>query len=71
MLYTWLQGECTKEFDARARAVAALKTPEDVMKRQETLRAKFVEAIGGYPERTPLKREGRRHGEGDGFRVEK
>ena len=35
MLYTQLQAECAKEFDARRKAVAALKTPEDLKKRQE------------------------------------
>lgn len=71
MLTTWLQGECAKEFDARRRAVAALRTPEDVKKRQEFLRAKFVEAIGGYPEKTPLNARVVGTLKRDGFRVEK
>lgn len=71
MLYTWLQAECGREFDARRKAVAALKTPEDVTKRQEMLRAKFVEAIGGYPEKTPLNAKVAGTVKGDGFRVEK
>ncbi|HVE40954.1 MAG TPA: prolyl oligopeptidase family serine peptidase [Planctomycetota bacterium] len=71
MLYGFLQAECGKAFDARRAAVAALKTPEDLKKRQELLRAKFIEALGGFPEKTPLN--GRVVGtlKGDGFRVEK
>ena len=54
MLYTYLQGECGKLFDERRKTIAALKTPEDVKNRQDLLRAKFIEALGGFPERTPL-----------------
>src|SRR5204863_8361124 len=65
------QGKCGKKLDARRKAVAALKTPEDVKKRQDLLRAKFVEAIGGYPEKTPLNAKVAGTVNGDGFRVEK
>jgi dienelactone hydrolase len=71
MLYTWMQAECGKDFEARRKAVAALKTPEDVKRRQELLRAKFVEAIGGYPEKTPLNARTVGTVSGGGFRVEK
>jgi dienelactone hydrolase len=71
MLYTHLQAECAKEFDARRKAVAALKTPEDLKKRQELLRAKFIEALGGFPERTPLNARVAGTLKGDGFRIEK
>ena len=39
---------------ARRRVVEASKTPDDVRRRQEQLRARFIEALGGLPERTPL-----------------
>jgi dienelactone hydrolase len=71
MLYTYLQAECGKQFDARRKAVAELKTPEDVRKRQELLRAKFIEALGGFPEKTPLRPKVVGTLNGDGFRVEK
>jgi dienelactone hydrolase len=71
MLYSWLQAECGKEFDARRKAVAALKTPEDVKKRQEMLRAKFIDALGGFPEKTPLNPRVVGTVKGDGFTVEK
>lgn len=54
MLYAHLLAEAQKHFDARRKAVAALKTPDDVRRRQEALRAKFIEAIGGFPAKTPL-----------------
>jgi dienelactone hydrolase/pimeloyl-ACP methyl ester carboxylesterase len=55
MLYSYLLGQAQKHFDARRQVVAALKTPEDVRKRQQELKARFIEALGGFPKRTPLK----------------
>jgi dienelactone hydrolase len=71
MLYAYLEAECGREFEARRQAVAQLKTPEELRERQEELRAKFVRALGGFPEKTPL--EGRVLGtlEKDGYRIEK
>lgn len=54
MLYTYLERECAPHFEARRKAVEALKTPADVKRRQDDLRAKFLAALGGLPERTPL-----------------
>jgi cephalosporin-C deacetylase-like acetyl esterase len=71
ILYTYLHAEARKLFDARRQEVAALKTPADVKRRQERLRAKFVEALGGFPEKTPLNAKTVGHLKGDGFRVEK
>src|SRR5437773_2119834 len=71
MLYTYLQAEARKHFDARRETVANLKTPDDIRKRQAYLKEKFVEALGGFPEKTPLNAKvvGTMHR--DGFRVEK
>src|SRR5438105_8040764 len=71
MLATHLQAECGKFFDERRKTVAAIKTPEDLRKRQETLRAKFIQAIGGFPEKTPLQARVVGTVNGDGFRIEK
>lgn len=71
MLYAHLQAECGKRFDVRRKAVAALKTADDVRKRQELLRAKFVDALGGFPEKTPLNPRVVGTLKGDGFTVEK
>src|ERR1051325_202626 len=71
MLYTHLLAECAKEFDARRKAVAAIKTPEELKKREEFLHAKFVEALGGFPEKTPLNARVVDTLKGEGFRLEK
>jgi dienelactone hydrolase len=54
LLRAYLLAEAHKHFDARRKEVAALKTPEAIRARQERLRAKFLAALGGLPERTPL-----------------
>src|SRR5690242_11257187 len=71
MLSTFLKAECQKHFDARKKAVADLKTPQDVEKRQQELRAKFIAALGGFPEKTPLNARVLGQIEGNGFRIEK
>jgi cephalosporin-C deacetylase-like acetyl esterase len=71
MLYTYLQAEAQKHFDARRHAVAALKTPEDVQRRQQDLKAKFVESLGGFPAKTPLNARVVGKLQGEGFHVEK
>lgn len=71
MLYTYLLGQARKHFDARRQAIAALKTPEDVQRRQTMLRAEFLKAIGGLPERTPLNPRVVGKLNGPGYRVEK
>jgi dienelactone hydrolase/pimeloyl-ACP methyl ester carboxylesterase len=71
MLYAHLLGQAQKHFDARRQAVAALKTPEDVRRRQKELRQRFVAALGGFPERTPLNARVVGKIDGDGYRVER
>jgi dienelactone hydrolase len=71
MLYSHLQAECGKLFDERRKAVAALKTPEDIKNRQDLLRARFIEALGGLAVKTPLNARVTGTLRGDGFRVEK
>jgi dienelactone hydrolase/pimeloyl-ACP methyl ester carboxylesterase len=71
MLYAYLEGECAKKFEERRRTVAGLGTPEEVKRRQEELRSRFLAALGGLPERTPLQARITGTLKGDGFRVEK
>jgi cephalosporin-C deacetylase-like acetyl esterase len=71
MLRTYLLGEAQKHFDARRKVVAALKTPEDIQKRQRDLKAKFLEALGGFPEKTPLSARVVGTDRRDGYHVEK
>ena len=71
MLHAYLLSEATTHFDARRAAVERLKSPADVERRQNDLRAKFVDALGGFPERTPLNARVVGTVERDGFRIEK
>jgi dienelactone hydrolase len=71
ILYKFLEAECGKRFDERRKTVALLKTEEDIRKRQAELRAQFILALGGFPERTPLRPRVVGTLQGDGFRIEK
>ena len=71
MLRAHLLAEAQKAFDARRAAVFALKTPKDVKKRQKELRVKFIEALGGFPDKTPLKARVVGTDKRDGYRVER
>ncbi|HXX93558.1 MAG TPA: acetylxylan esterase, partial [Planctomycetota bacterium] len=71
MLETFLLGECSKQFELRRKAVEDLRTPDDIRRRQETLRGRFVAALGGFPERTPLRPTVVGKEERDGYRIEK
>ena len=71
MLRAYLLAEAEKHFDARRAAVAALKTPDDLQKRQQRLKAHFREALGDWPEKTPLKPRTVGTIRGAGFTIEK
>ena len=55
----------------RKRAIAALKTPEDVAKRKAYIRKTIEEAMGGFPEKTPLNPKVVGTIEKDGYKIEK
>lgn len=57
--------------DRREAAFEQMKTPADVKKWQERLRAAFLEALGELPERTPLNPRVVGVIEREGYRVEK
>jgi cephalosporin-C deacetylase-like acetyl esterase len=71
MLDTFLKAEAQKHFDARKKLVRSLKTPEEIRKQQEELKAKFLKAIGPFPDKTPLNAKVVGTLKGAGFRVEK
>ncbi|HXX94407.1 MAG TPA: acetylxylan esterase, partial [Planctomycetota bacterium] len=71
MLYAYLEKECAKKFEARRGLIAALKTPEEVNRRQEELRSKFLQALGGLPPRTELKARVVGKDPRAGYRIEK
>jgi cephalosporin-C deacetylase-like acetyl esterase len=71
-LYAYLEAEAKKLFDARRQAVAALKTPADVARRQAELRRKFRAALGELPaEKSPLNAKVVGRDRRDGYSVEK
>lgn len=70
-LYRWLQDQAKLHFDRRRQAIAALKTPEDVQRRQKALREQFLAALGGFPERTPLNPQITGQIERPDYRIEK
>lgn len=70
MLHRYLLKEAQKHFDARREAIAQLQSPQDIKKRQGILKERFLEALGGFPEKTPLNAKVIRTLKGDGFRVE-
>jgi dienelactone hydrolase len=71
MLRRYLLGQAQHQFETRRRAVAALKTPADVTRRQKELRAFFLRSLGDLSERTPLNPSVVGTLERDGYRVEK
>src|SRR5262245_36272360 len=71
MLYRALEREAREALGERRKAVAALKTPEAVRERQRTIRARFLEALGDLPEKTPLNARVVGTDQRDGYRVER
>jgi cephalosporin-C deacetylase-like acetyl esterase len=71
-LYAYLEAQAKTHFDARRQAVAGLKTPEDVARRQDALKAAFREALGELPgEKTPLNARVVGRDRRDGYAVER
>ena len=71
MLKRYLLDQAKLHFDARRKAIAAIKTPADVERRQKELRAFFLASLGDLPERTPLNPQVVGTLKRDGYRVEK
>ncbi len=71
VLNAFLQAKAKEHFDARRQEVAKTLTPEAIAKRQQFLKAKFIESLGGFPEKTPLNARTVGTLQGQGFKVEK
>lgn len=71
MLHAYLMAECKKHFDARRAEVAKLKTPDDIRKRQEMLKSRMLDALGGFPDKTPLNAKIVGKEQRDGYRIER
>ncbi|MDR3637487.1 MAG: PKD domain-containing protein [Isosphaeraceae bacterium] len=54
MLYRALEQQARERLDARRKEVASLKTAEAIRARGDRIRARFLEALGDLPEKTPL-----------------
>ena len=71
VLHRYLLDRARQHFDARRKAIAALKTPEDIGRRQRALREFFRQSLGELPERTPLNPGVVGTLKRDGYRVDK
>ena len=71
MLERYLTRFAKASWEERAAKVAAIRTPAEVEARQSYIRKKFVEELGGFPEKTLLHARITGKLERDGYRVEK
>jgi dienelactone hydrolase len=54
MLNRYLLDQARAQFDARRKAIAAIKAPDDIARRQQVMRTFFRRSLGDMPERTSL-----------------
>jgi len=71
MMNHYLRQHAQREFEEWKREYEQRKTPEQVAEYQKRLRQKFMEAIGGLPQRTPLNPQVTGVVRRDGYHVEK
>jgi len=71
MMNHYLRQQARRRFEEWKRDYEQRKTPEQVAEYQKHLREKFVEVIGGLPDRTPLKPRVTGVVRREGYRVEK
>jgi cephalosporin-C deacetylase-like acetyl esterase len=55
LLHRHLLDQCQKRFDERGKTVDAIETAAAVRQRQKAVRQAWLDAIGPFPEKTPLK----------------
>jgi len=71
MMHHYLLGLAERQFGDWKRHYEQLKTPEQIAGYQSRLRKKFMDALGGLPERTPLNPKVTGVISRDGYQVEK
>lgn len=71
MMFLWLKPQVEAAEVAWRTAYEQRKTPEEVSAYQKRLKEKFIENIGGLPDRTPLNAKITGRLEGNGFGMEK
>ena len=71
MIGDHLRQQIHKALAARQQEYEALKTPEQITAYQQRRRSAMVEALGGFPEKTPLNARVTGKVQCDGYRIEK
>jgi cephalosporin-C deacetylase-like acetyl esterase len=71
MVDRYLTTIARSQWEARARTVAAIRTPAEVKQRQAYIRKKMLEEVGGLPEKTPLNARITGTVDHDDYKVEK
>ena len=70
MVDKYLEGIARPFWDARTKAVAGLRTPDDVARRQSWARDEFIRLMGGLPDKSPLNPRITRTLVRDDYRIE-
>ena len=71
MLHQYLLDKVHKALDANTEEYEKLKTPEQIAAYQKRMKRFFIEQLGGFPKRTPLRAKVTGTIQRDGYRVEK
>ncbi len=71
LMQAWLMQRAGKAFDRWETRYESLKTPAQIAAYQTQMRQQFVDALGGFPQRTPLNARITGTVQRDGYRVEK
>ena len=71
MMHSHLMRLAHAALDRRDAEYEKIKTPEQIAAYQERMRQFYVDALGGFPERTPLKAQVTGKLDRDGYRIEK
>ncbi|XZE51669.1 alpha/beta hydrolase family protein [Planctomycetaceae bacterium SH139] len=71
LMQTWLMQRAAQAFGRWESRYESLKTPAQIAAYQTQMRQQFVDALGGFPERTPLNARVTGTVQRDGYRVEK
>jgi cephalosporin-C deacetylase-like acetyl esterase len=71
LFYSALQQQAYAALEGRRAAYEGLKTEEQIKGYQGRLRKRMIDALGGFPERTPLNGQVVGKLQGDGFQIEK
>ncbi len=71
MMHAYLMNRMHRALDRRRSEYEKLKTPEQLTDYQRRMQQFFVDAVGGYPQRTPLNPQIVGKEDRDGYRIEK